>query len=62
MKTCYFVTNMIQTFYDTDLTFCVMIPKEQGFFLRAKKIADTGVSLRSAMSTDFLHKFNTCLN
>ena len=30
-------TNMIQTFCDTDLTFCVMIAKEHGFFLRAKK-------------------------
>ena len=30
------MTNMTQTFCDTDLTFCVMISKEQGFFLRAK--------------------------
>ena len=29
MKTCCFGTNMIQTFCDIDLIFCVMIPKEQ---------------------------------
>ena len=62
MKTCCFMTNMIQTFSDTDLTFCVMIPKEQDFVLRAKKIADPPVSLRLAMSTCFLHMFYTCLN
>ena len=28
MKTCCFMTNMIQTFCDTDITFCVIIPKE----------------------------------
>ena len=37
MRICCFKTNMIQTYCDTDLTFCVMIAKEQGFFLRAKK-------------------------
>ena len=37
MKTCCFMTNMIQSFCDTDLTFCFTISKEQGFFLRAKK-------------------------
>ena len=37
MRMCCFNTNIWQTFCDTDLTFCVMIAKEQGFFLRAKK-------------------------
>ena len=36
MRMCCFKTNIWQTFCDTDLTFCVMIAKEQGFFLRAK--------------------------
>ena len=37
MGMCCFKTNIWQTFCDTDLTFCVMIAEEQGFFLRAKK-------------------------
>ena len=37
MKTCCLMTNMIQTFCDTNRTFCVTIPIKQGFFLRAKK-------------------------
>ena len=38
MRTCCFKMNIWQTFCDTDLTFCVIIAKEQGFFLRAKKL------------------------
>ena len=37
MRMCCFKTNIWQTFCDTDLTFCVMIAKEKGFFLRTKK-------------------------
>ena len=37
MRMCCFNTNIWQTFCNTDLTFCLMIAKEQGFFLRAKK-------------------------
>ena len=37
MRMCCFKMNIWQTFCDTDLTFCVMIAKEQGFSLRAKK-------------------------
>ena len=37
MRMCCFKTNVIQICCDTDLTFCVMIAKEQGFFLRPKK-------------------------
>ena len=37
MRTCCFKTNIIQTLCDTDLTLCVMIAKEHGFFLKANK-------------------------
>ena len=62
MKTCCFMTNMIQTFCDTDASFYVMIPKEHGFFLRAKQNRRRSCVLRSAVSTFFLHMFYTCLN
>ena len=38
MRMCCLKTNIWQTFCDFDLTFCVMIAKEQGFFLRAKTL------------------------
>ena len=33
-----------------------------GLLSQSKKIADPRLSLRSAMSSYFLHMFNTCLN
>ena len=53
-----FNTNIWQTCCNTDLTFCVMIAKEQGFFLRAKKLQ----TLNGQPGQLIFYTFNTCLN